>query len=161
MYQKYHFTEEDIVRIVMAYHSASEEAAKLFPNQANDAHEAEQAFNHREEVIQRFANEFNCSPASVRGKLVVEKRYIARTYIHKRAYRANKERVCERLETALGLEQGSLDSLEKVNRKCMENLILGLKLAQNGVVDFDFGMFFEYVDCPASYTTVPSEYRLF
>lgn len=161
MYQKYHFTEEDVVKIVMAYHNASEEAKSLYPAWETDAHESGSAFAHREKVIQEFATQFNCSPASVRGKLVVEKRYIARTYIHKRAYRANKERVVERLETALGLEQGSLDSLEKINRSCMENLITGIKLAQNGVVNFDFGMFFEYVDCPASYTSIPSDYKLF
>lgn len=161
MYKKYHFSEEDVVRIVLAYHAASEEAKALWPECAECADSAERAFKHREAVIIKFSEEFNCSPASVRGKLVVEKRYIARQYIHKRAYKANKERVVERLEMALGLEQGSLDSLEKINRKCVENLVQGIKLAQNGVVNFDFGMFFEYVDSNAAYSSVPEEFKLY
>jgi hypothetical protein len=161
MSQKYHFTEEDVVKLVLAYHEAHTRSKELYPEQDTNPTEASLAFDMREEVITRFASELGCSVAAVRGKLVVEKRYIARQYIHKRTYKANKERVVERLETALGLEQGSLDSLEKINRKCMENLVQGLKLAQNGVVNFDFGMFFEYVDCPASYVEVPSEFKLY
>lgn len=158
---KYQLTPEDVVNIVMEYHQATHVAREQYPNQDKDPTEADLAFALREEVIQKWAAQLGCSAASIRGKLVVEKRYIARTYIHKRAYKANKERVVERLETALGLEQGSLDSLEKINRKCMEKLIYGIKLAQNQAVNFDFGMFFEYVDCPASYTEIPSEYKLF
>ena len=134
--KKYNYSPEDIVRMVMAYDTANKEAQQrsLTP---------EEAFLWRERVVEEFAQLFNTTKASVRGKLVSEGVYIAKVYTSKRAYKASKEKMVTRLEEILGSPSGAFDSLEKVNKETIENIVHYMKLLQCGVIESDMADFYE------------------
>lgn len=133
--KKYNYSEEDIVMLVLAYDVAKKEAEAMEDPQA--------AFLRREEVVNSFANRFNTTKASVRGKLVSEGVYVAKQYTSKRPYKASKEKMVTRLEELLQLEPGKLDSLEKVNKQCIEEIVHVMKLLQCGVIDADMAEFYD------------------
>jgi len=134
--KKHNYTPEEIVMLNMAYDSARREAIEqdLDP---------EAAFAHREAVITKFAAQFDTSTASIRGKLVAEGVYQPRTYIPKRAYKASKEKMVTRLEDILSATPGTFDSLEKVNKQCIEQIVHYMKLLQCGVIEADMSEYYE------------------
>lgn len=132
--RKHNYSQEDIVVLNMAYDKAKRESAEM---------QEEEGFAYREKVIAELAAKFDTSLASVRGKLVSEGVYQPRTYVSKRPYKASKEVMVARMEKMLNMQPGQLESLEKVNKQCLEELVHAMKLLQCGVIEADMAEYYE------------------
>ena len=103
------------------------------------AYEAAETDEDRADVVQDFANAFNKPAQSIRAKLVSEGVYIAKTYKGKTGEKPeSKAKIVSDIASVLGVNQETVESLEKANKKAL-NLVRGTLVAAHRALNVPEG----------------------